>query len=684
MTSTDLEDLLRLEDQFADAMTRMYAVGNGLATLRARAAFAASAADTQARAGIAVPPPPVGATAVPARPAYEASVGTPAAPPPPVPASPAPASPVPASPVPAPSAAVPAPPALVPAPSAPSAPAGAPAVAAPGIPAVGHPDPSIVVPGLGAPPVAWWQREGVVVKLLGLAGAGVLLIGVALLLAFAIEHGYLGPAARVGGAAVLAVGLVGVAMRLHRTQSRAAGSVAIAAAGYATAYLDIVAATAIYRWLPPVIGLTLGALVAASGIVLARAWDRQFLALMTVGGVAALAPAVARGDHLLSAAFLVVLAMAAYPAHIGRDWYVLHLVRVLPAVIALVGSAVSRSFVSGSVAPGSAAGAPDRQLLALAVVLAAAELGTAVLASRIDARTGLLTPLLVASAFPLLVTAEPAGWDAWTVAAPAAVAYLLGAKLAGGVPVPQPILALAPWATAVGTGFAVVAIVTGARGHWAAPLLLVLACAYAAAAHVIPAPWIRWAALVVAVIALAGYLPTLPLVLDRDRISGLGVTDLVASALVVGLAVLLPPLVQASLATDPQHGGVGTTARLGLTWPLLLIGGGATVVTACVLAGRALERPAGGFVVGHGLATLLWAAGAAYLLMHGLRRSADATISVRIGLVLAAVAVGKLLLFDLAALDGLVRIAAFIGAGLALLAMGTGYAQALERTRAPR
>ena len=95
-----------------------------------------------------------------------------------------------------------------------------------------------------------------------------------------------------------------------------------------------------------------------------------------------------------------------------------------------------------------------------------------------------------------------------------------------------------------------------------------------------------------------------------------------------------------------------------------------------------MDRPAGGFVVGHGLATLLWAAGAAYLLMHGLRRGRDAAIALRAGLMLAAAAVAKLVLFDLATLDGIVRITAFIGAGLALLAMGTGYAKALERARA--
>ncbi|MFN8099350.1 MAG: DUF2339 domain-containing protein [Dermatophilaceae bacterium] len=639
MTRTDLDDILLLEEQFADAMTRMYAVGNGLAALRSRASYAAT---------------------LPARPVAPAPSTAP------VPA----ASP---SPMPAPS------PTPVPVPAASPAPVPVTAHVAPPATVTGQPTPSEQVP-------VWWQREGMVVRLLGVAGAGVLLIGVALLLAFAIEHGYLGPAARVGGAALLAVALLGTAMRLHRNPARAAGSIAIAAAGYATAYLDIVAATTVYHWLPPVAGLALGGLAAGSGVVLARAWNRQLLALVTVGGVAALAPAVARGDHLLTAAFLVVLALAAYPAHIGKDWYLLHAVRVLPAALALI-------VVAESV--------HTRGLLAWAVAFAAADLGTQVLAARIDSGTRLLTPLVVASAVPLLPVAQAADLDLWVVAAPAAIACLLAGQLSGRVRPVHLTLDLAPWATGLGTFFAVVAVATGVGHDWVLPGLLLLACAYAAAAHLRPHAWMRWAALAVAAIGLAKYVPSLVLVLDRRHIGALDAGNLLASALVLALAILLPPLVQAALAdhaTDPGVGGpaghlrggvgstaeaTGRTARLGLTWSLLLTGAGATLVTACVLLGRAVDGEAGGFVVGHGLATLLWAAGAAYLLMHGLRRTADATVSVRLGLALAALAVGKLLLFDLAALDGIVRIAAFIGAGLALLAMGTGYAQALERTRRP-
>ena len=51
------------------------------------------------------------------------------------------------------------------------------------------------------------------------------------------------------------------------------------------------------------------------------------------------------------------------------------------------------------------------------------------------------------------------------------------------------------------------------------------------------------------------------------------------------------------------------------------------------------------------------------------------------GLVLIASAVAKLVLFDLVALDGLARVAAFVGAGLLMLAAGTRYARLVARSQ---
>ena len=122
--------------------------------------------------------------------------------------------------------------------------------------------------------------------------------------------------------------------------------------------------------------------------------------------------------------------------------------------------------------------------------------------------------------------------------------------------------------------------------------------------------------------------------------------------------------------------GMATTSGPGLAGALLAAGG--TVIIAGALLGDLADDARGGFTAGQTGATVLWLATAAALLLRGLRGSAFA---VPAGLAITALSVGKLLFFDLAFLDGIPRVLSFIVGGLIVLGMGTGYAQALERSR---
>ena len=136
-------------------------------------------------------------------------------------------------------------------------------------------------------------------RVLALAGAVVTLIGVALLLALAMQQGWFVPELRVALGVLLAVGLVAAAHVVRGRESRlgrsSAAPVAIAATGYAAGYLDVVAVTTVYGWVPRVAGLAIAAVVAVSGLLLARRWDRQLLAVITVLGASLLAPVVTEG-----------------------------------------------------------------------------------------------------------------------------------------------------------------------------------------------------------------------------------------------------------------------------------------------------------------------------------------------------------------------------------------------------
>ena len=86
-----------------------------------------------------------------------------------------------------------------------------------------------------------------------------------------------------------------------------------------------------------------------------------------------------------------------------------------------------------------------------------------------------------------------------------------------------------------------------------------------------------------------------------------------------------------------------------------------------------------GFLLGHVLVTVSWTVGALVLLLRGI----DSAPARAAGLSLVGAALVKLVLFDLSSLDGLARVAAFLVAGLVLLAAGARYAR-LVSTRSDR
>jgi len=142
------------------------------------------------------------------------------------------------------------------------------------------------------------------------------------------------------------------------------------------------------------------------------------------------------------------------------------------------------------------------------------------------------------------------------------------------------------------------------------------------------------------------------------------------------VACLLLAVAAAALVYETHWAGLDAAATI--SW---VVGGIATlygVSTALVFTGVLLPLPHG-FVAGHTTATITWMVAALVLLGQGLGSGRLARVSRISGLVLAGAAVAKLLLFDLAALDGILRVIGFIVVGLLLIAAGTRYAKALSQ-----
>lgn len=507
----------------------------------------------------------------------------------------------------------------------------------------------------------WWQRDGVISRLLAVAGAGVTLIGVVMLLVLAAQAGIFGPQARVVAGAVFSGALVFAGTRVFGRPGGRVGGIALAATGIAGGYLTVLAVTSIYGWLEAPLGLGIALGVTAAGVALAAKWESQTLALMVVAGVAVLAPVVTDGLTLTLVAFLLVLQIACFPAQLVRSWPYLHAARTVPAVLALMG-AMAGSAIGSS--------ADDYRLLAAAAIVAAVGISTTVVAVRKSAHDVIASVSMAIAAVPLLLSA--ALFERTTVAIVQGVlaAALLGVAAYRGLPSHTRVAALAPAAVAL-----LQTCIFVTQRDTLPIAALVVAAAFVACSEPMRSKVVYLIGAGFAVLGGLTYLEVVrpeALAASATAAQELGASTLVSSLLVVGVLVLL--------VRQAQRLDIGQqNAQLGA-----LVAGAAglyAVTAATVAAGVAIGGTTGftagrGFIAGHSVATIAWMLVATGLLLRGLRIATNAHAMLFAGLGLTAAALAKLFLFDLATLDGLLRVAAFIAVGVLLLVAGTRYARA--------
>lgn len=501
-------------------------------------------------------------------------------------------------------------------------------------------------------------------KLLAVAGVAVTLIGVALLLVLAAQAGLLRPEVRVIGGAALAASLVGVAIWWHGRPGGRTGAIAIAATGMATGYLDVLAVTTIYQWVPAAVGLVLAALVGAAGLFLSRRWDSEQLGSLIVIPLIVLAPVITDGVDLLLIGFMLTLSAAVLPVQMGKDWVWLHGARIaaptLPLLLGLVTLTPGRDTVWLLIGA-----------CAIAAVLAIAS-GLLLLPS--TANPAAVATLSAIGTLPVLGAAVavdriPAAAMAAALAAAMLAIVLLGVGL--------PVVAKRVF-SALSAVSALIAVTVAFDGHIAGPMLLGLAIVVALAGGSETAA--RWAAIgfgMVGVVFFLCFAPPEQLATATVQSVPDGVSILVDSVLVIGWVLALGW----ALRRSGQVGSDG--ARV-----LAVMGGGLAIyaITAfTVTAGVLAFGTGGGFLGGHVAATLCWIAIAAALFMYALRipDRENRAAPIWVGLALTAAAMAKLFLFDLGTLDGMFRVAVFIVAGLILLGMGAGYARSLAQQNRP-
>ncbi len=495
-------------------------------------------------------------------------------------------------------------------------------------------------------------------RVLAVSGAALTLVGVVLLLVLAAQAGYFGPLARVIAGAVFSLALIAVAWRVAERPGGRVGAVALAATGVAGLYLDVLAITSFYEWVPPIAGLITALLVAAAGLSLALRWDSQLLALIVVIGTVVLAPVITDGLSPLLLAFLIVLLAASFPAQYQRNWPGLNAARTIP--------------VAGALLLAITLGTPSdaTNLVILAVVFATVAAGGTLLVVRRYPTDTVAPALLATSVVPLLFTGALTTRGTYVILMAGLAVAAGGASWAlRAFPVASRTVLAAVSALAV-----LCAALAASTESLRPVVVLAIALTALVAAHRTGAAVMRLSGYGYAVVGALLYLASAePEVLfDSER----AIES--ASLAAIAASVLLALVAGVAAAATP-----GDRDQSETIWAFAGVVGLYAVSAGAVLTGVLAAGSEAGFRGGHAAATVLWMLTAIALLLFGLRQRAR-TAMVGAGLILAAMAVLKLLFFDLAALDGFYRVLTFLAVGVLLLVAGTRYARVYaERSAEP-
>jgi uncharacterized membrane protein len=525
-------------------------------------------------------------------------------------------------------------------------------------PHYGPPPPPVAPPQPVAPTSP--RDEGWIGKLLAVAGVAVTLIGVVLLLVLAAQAGILRPEFRVTGGVVLAVALVAAAMWLYARAGGRVGAIALAATGVAAAYMDVIAFTTVYDWVPAPAGLVIAAVIGGGGLILARRWDSQHLGLLVLVPLLILAPVITGGVTLLLVGFMLALSAASLPVQLGKDWTWMHAARIAASTFPLLVALAAVSF--GSHRDLWLAGACGIAAL-LAVV------GALILLPHTANRVAMAL-LTAAGVVPVWCVSLGVGRLVAALMAAALSAALLAIVLIGLPGVTGVVRQI--W-SAVSAISAVIAVTVAFDGYVEGPVLLAMAIVTAIAGGRDDVA--RWAAFGFAIVGAGTYViyaPPSTLMRATELGTPTAVSTLVTSLLLVAFAIAI------------VWSWVGSGEASGETVRVMWAGAAAVIVyavtTFTVSAGVVVAGEGGGFFAGHMAATICWIAMAAALFIYAARvPRADRSLPIGGGLALVAAAMAKLFLFDLGTLDGIFRVVVFIVVGLVLLGMGAGYARLLER-----
>ena len=500
-------------------------------------------------------------------------------------------------------------------------------------------------------------------RVLAWVGGIAVVLAAVFFLVMAVHNGWIDEATRVVLAFLASTALVVAGVWLYEQKGQTQAALAAVAAGLAALYASATTATAVYGLVSPAAGLFIAGLIGIAATAVAVRWNSPVVAGIGIVG-ALLAPVlVDAGRSTASLAFMAIALVSAVGVLIWRRWSWL-------AVVAYVVSAPQ------------AADWLDHERhtnLGLALVVTGLFWALYLVAALGYELREPTTTLRLSSASLLLANAAATaggGWamldgagngygaTAWVIGLAAAHVVLGVASLRGRISREIGALIAAVGAALAAVGLALALDGPALVAGWTAEGVLMAWVARRTGdqrGYLGSAAFLGLAALH----AVLFEAPPSALAYGLDS----PLRALVALALVAGgLAAA------AALLPQPERRSEADTLRIGVAT--------AVVYLASVLVVDVAGAHSGSTTQNSQLAlSALWAALGFALLVAGLSRDVR---PLRLGgLVLLGLAVPKVFVVDLAALESIWRVASFLGLGLLLLAAAFGYQRARSGTERP-
>lgn len=503
------------------------------------------------------------------------------------------------------------------------------------------------------PRTPWWQRDGVISKLLAGLGVFITLIGVVMMLVLAAQAGFFGPAARVGAGATLSILLIAGSTWLYTREGGRTGAIALATTGFAGLFVVVVSMTSYYHWLRPATGLVIAGFIAVAAVALSTYWRSQPMTIMAFAAIAGLAPFITQGVTPMLLGFLLLLQAAGIAPEKLRGWTAVAPVRTVPVVLALLTAQLGELDGSFQLRLGAAAACALLGLVSALVHIDKDEWATAI--------------VYVIASLPIVV-ALPTLERPYSIVAAALVAVLTIVAMV----VARPLGAVTMSAGAVIASLAALAAcVSTTRGHLLPAMIAIVALGLLSAAHQqrsLPVWGIGVLFTAIAALDQIAHLRVSVIADSTYAVNTVGALDAISGLAVAAAILAILWSAQRVLPASAQV-PVLVLAPLPGLWSVLV-----SLLSAGVAIGG-LD----GYHAAQLLISALLMAAAMVALNAGLRPESNTGACTVVGLALVAGALAKLFLYDLAALDGLIRAGSFMAVGLLLLAAGTRYAQAVAR-----